>query len=142
MSVPSFVISGEFVANALLKGGKEKGLLERLLRSAQLEKCHLLAPALIDLEVGNAIVQHFDSAEMVQKLTQAFRDFPIERVEIESADMPHVAQIAFATKSSTYDAAYHSVAMQLQATYLATSASYVKAGKAFGSVALLADLLE
>lgn len=126
------------IATAILESNpKTKEQARDLLIQAKQKKIAFKAPSFLKLEFANAIRFYFKKYEQAKITIDLFSKLPIEFVELSPHLINQASSLSYKCKTSVYDAAYHALAIKLDAIFVTADKKYYNKAKDLGNIELI-----
>jgi predicted nucleic acid-binding protein len=98
---------------------------------------NVFAPEFLKVELLNAIRFSTRDFEEAQKLICLAEKFPISYVSLDKLELHEAFRISWKYKTTVYDAIYHALALEHNATFITCDKKYYEAAHELGSIELV-----
>lgn len=133
----SYVIDASVVLTALL--GSRQSVAEnfaRLLREEQKKKIRLYVLSLTIYEALNGLRFAISDQKLADEIFEKFSNLSLNQFSLSSQQGYEALRLAYKTKTSAYDTAYHMVARLIKGTFLTCDKKYFNRAKHLGNIEL------
>ena len=111
--------------------------LRTLFKKAQAKQVRLLAPDFIFLEIVNALRYSLKEESLAQQTLRHILEFPLKLAHLSSADYKLILNLAWNNKTTSYDSAYHYLAIARNGDFLTFDKAYYTLTKRLNHIELL-----
>lgn len=110
-----------------------------MLEEEESNKLEMWAPGILWYEVANFFTKPKLSFEQSAFFIEQLNALPIRTVQCTARDFLQITHLAREVEASIYDAAYHFLALENEATFLTLDKKYFAKAKGLGSVRLVSS---
>ncbi len=138
-SFKKFVVDASVIIKWFAEDEEDKAQADKLKEDYKNARATLLAPALVAWEMGNFLGRVYSEPEAVRSFN-IFKNYGITQLMLTLEGTALAFQIMKKCPGvSFYDASYHALAMQYEATFLTDDRKYYDKANKFGHIMLLKD---
>jgi len=137
--VKRYVVDASFMIEALTEPDSlASGELACILEEVQAGKLEILAPNILGYEMANFFSREQLSKEQGSRLAEQFNSLPILSVQFSVGDLLRTVWLARELYASAYNATFHLLALENDATFLTLDKKYFSKAKIKGAIRLVA----
>lgn len=134
-----YVVDASFMIEALTEPDSlASGELTCILEEVQAGKLEILAPNILGYEMANFFSREQLSKEQGSRLAEQFNSLPILSVQFSVGDLLRTVWLARELYVSAYNATFHLLALENDATFLTLDKKYFSKAKIKGAIRLVA----
>jgi len=130
------VIDNSLLAKAFLEE-EESDFVRKLLKMGLNYQVNIMAPSLIFFELVNVLSKALKDPDKTMLALNRFKKFVISIVDPEMKTVSEILKDVCSKKISYYDASYHALAKDFDATFLTADREYYEIMKDRGNIMLL-----
>lgn len=134
----TYVVDASFILGALLEDTESiKLVFGKIFDEVMFKKATIYSSQLLPFEVANVCRYKFKDGDLGMDLYDKFCQLPICFLTLDANQIKQALSLAYAVKSSVYDAGYHLAAQIVGGTYLTCDRQYYLKAKKTGNIQLI-----
>ena len=133
-----FVIDASVVLTHQLETNKTVAEeFNQILKQIHVRNIQLLSIPLLYLEISNALHLALSKESLAQDTFKKITKLPIKIIPVRLLDYSKILSLSYANNTTTYDTAYHVLAISRNATFLTCDQDYYRKAQRLNHIKLL-----